>query len=683
MKRKFSFIVALIASVMFIAIGCSNASNITIVDDSNKGNFTENGMSLLTVKIGSFSNSRTILPDDWSDGKKELLGFKLTATDKGSTGATFTGKEITYEQIKNNDFSVEMQPANWDFVLTAYQLQDGGLTIDEARPVLEAKQSKDLTNGSQEVVFDLKPLSASTDSKLVASKGVGDVAIEVNFTQEANAIVYKVELDILNSDGTSINLGGDNSGNPVKVTKETTEIGERDPSASISTAMNYAFTASDAKSGIKAGDYTFVATFYDNGPKNDGNSPSVMAQYMSSLRVDGGNLSSDTINIPAGVFNSKPVNPKNLSVKTSYEPADENKVVISQGENASQNAATTIKDNKYNITFSWTDDSFNEQSFVLAYGNEFTVECVGGKAELIPGTGKNAIKAEVAAGQTGTMAADCTSVTLSIPMGTFLTASDVNIYAKNAFGTSEAGTKDGTVADSLGMFIVEYNLKTPNSGVTAKVKANQKTTTQPYFVQAFNYGESKELITGDSSKPVSVSATGYKFSNWHLKGQTDQIVTKTNFESKIENKNTEIEGTWLTSATIKVSYPSYANYKDLTSTDKGVDTTVIPYKAENITFTLPSAMDGTFTNVVFKIFSPSNKPVFNSKSDDLKSNTAKVTATIDNLNTDNLVWDIKTYFSSPTNPETAPEYGTYGVYISYNYNGAPVSGYYYVKIVNK
>ena len=262
MKKTLLFI-ALSLAVLFLFVSCENASGNGYIPNAL-------GNTKVTLVIDNHHTSRTILPDDWTDEKKEELSYHLVATNLMYTDEVIT-KDYVWADFTDGKLVLELAASRWSFELTASK---------NGEVIMSGFTVADLRNGEQTIIFDLKPVGIEN----------GTVDVTLTYTKPATNpdIVAKVTVGIYNDIADSeaeavvvdnpatINAAGTNTPN-VKLNKD-----------------------------VAPGKYYYIARFYN---AND----VLLMPYIEEVFVDPGNTSTKEITL-GDVINVPPAAPSELDV---------------------------------------------------------------------------------------------------------------------------------------------------------------------------------------------------------------------------------------------------------------------------------------------------------------------------------------------------------------------------------
>lgn len=262
MKKTLLFI-ALSLAVLFLFVSCENAAGNGYIPNAL-------GNTKVTLVIDNHHTSRTILPDDWTDEKKEELSYHLVATNLMYTDEVVE-KDYTWGDFTDGKLVLELAASRWSFELTASKA---------GKIILSGFTVADLRNGEQTIPFDLKPVGTEN----------GSVDVTLTYTKPATNpdIVTKVTVGLYNNiadaeaqavvvdNPATINNAGTNTPN-VKLTKD-----------------------------VAPGKYYYIARFY--------NAMDVLLMpYIEEVYVDPGNTSTKEITL-GDVINVPPAAPSELDV---------------------------------------------------------------------------------------------------------------------------------------------------------------------------------------------------------------------------------------------------------------------------------------------------------------------------------------------------------------------------------
>lgn len=495
MKKSNRFLTGIIALSAIILFSCNNFVGGKVFE-KGRGINADGKVTLSVAVDGMYTSaeipgvSRNIMPVSWDDTRKGNLTYVLTGSP---VGTPFAMTEVpatawTYDDIKDGKAKIDLDAVEWNLTLTAYQ----GYT-DAANPGVIALQSNpklvDLSTGATNVSFDLLPPSDT--------EATGDVNVKITFEMPSSFdhVIY------------GIYAGSFPTSDPVDsaVTSITPITAKVDAGLTEAGTGKYSFDfKTDDTNKVKAGKYSFNATFYT---KVDG-ADKVICFYSDSIQIDGGNLTSKTINISKEAFNAPAVNPTSLAVAYSYN---------NNGLNPVELTNSTV-DGKYLATFTWDDKSDNELGFELVI-TDVAESAADPTYEPAKYTAASTLKA-------GSLAASSTTATVELETGKEYSA---KIRAVNNFTTTSPVDSDYySTTERIFLFTVAYNLD------HGKIQKDASTSTADsivtYVVPCTPYTSSPvlpDLITkvADTVVYPYVFRTGYHFLKWYVNDPTETAYT--------------------------------------------------------------------------------------------------------------------------------------------------------------
>lgn len=261
--KKTLLLIALSLAILFLFVSCENAAGNGYIPNAL-------GNTKVTLVIDNHHTSRTILPDDWTDEKKEELSYHLVATNLMYTDEV-VDKDYTWGNFTDGKLVLELAASRWSFELTASKA---------GKKILSGFTVADLRNGEQTIPFDLKPVGTEN----------GSVDVTLTYTKPATNpdIVEKVTVGLYNNiadaeaqavvvdNPATINNAGTNTPN-VKLTKD-----------------------------VAPGKYYYIARFYNEMDV-------LLMPYIEEVYVDPGNTSTKEITL-GDVINVPPAAPSELDV---------------------------------------------------------------------------------------------------------------------------------------------------------------------------------------------------------------------------------------------------------------------------------------------------------------------------------------------------------------------------------
>lgn len=445
MMKKFSLLVSTILCALLLA-SCNMISNVGYVTGGKE-------KSTLTLSVASFIPSRTVLPNDWTEPRKEGLKYKLTGSKTANGSNEINGSNIfTWDQLKNGTAVIDLDPVMWYLVLTAYQFDSDGTLTEIA--LVSPQTTVDLTGGSTSQTFAL----AAVDS----TNATGDVEFTVTFPKPER--FAKVTYGLYTSSDFSAST----------LVTGATEVTTNDADLTVVNAAQNKYKISYSASGIKAAKENMwvKAAFYNDDNK-------CIGFFAEDVWVDGGNLSSKNFSLEDNFFNTDPDPVTNFAVSYSYNQNGLNPAEFEYEQNV---------ENKYFVTFTWDDNSNNETGFELIIDN---------------GTGMQ------------TLAIPASTESFAVPIDfTTGTVYSAKLRAVNSF--SKARNADGAnfaEIPEICLYTVTYNL---NNGIV-KTGNDSETTAgyESYVVPYVKSASAVALMTDDTSAFPYVYRTGYNFVEWN------------------------------------------------------------------------------------------------------------------------------------------------------------------------
>ena len=260
--KKTLLLIALSLAVLFLFVSCENAAGNGYIPNAL-------GNTKVTLVIDNHHTSRTILPDDWTDEKKEELSYHLVATNLMYTDEVVE-KDYTWGNFTDGKLVLELAASRWSFELTASKA---------GKIILSGFTVADLRNGEQTIPFDLKPVGTEN----------GSVDVTLTYTKPATNpdIVAKVTVGLYNNiaDAEAVEVD-----NPATINNAETNT----PNVKLT-------------KDVAPGKYYYIARFY--------NAKDVLLMpYIEEVYVDPGNTSTKEITLEDDVINNQPKDPSELDV---------------------------------------------------------------------------------------------------------------------------------------------------------------------------------------------------------------------------------------------------------------------------------------------------------------------------------------------------------------------------------
>lgn len=364
-------------------------------DESLTTNLTIEGLD------GSFSGARTLFPASF---EKDKLYYRLTGTmaESGKVLSDGTNNYIDFEADANGTASVNIAPAKWNLILTAYS--DAGRT----KEVLFGKQYIDLSNGGDTIKFTLKP-HGNENGTVIFGKDATDGKFEVSFNA-GTTLVAKYSIGLYDKD-TDIAITG------------TTDDVAVTPPASTGTIFK-------KWENVKQGEYNLKVIFYNNEDK-------IINRYDELVIVAGGTTSEKDEDLTIVDFLTKPEAPSNLVAELAAAAVTDPKT----------------KEENYNVVFTWNDNSSNEAGFALTL-TEIATDGTEVADSIYTKTYTTADYNEIRFTD-GNLSPNAKTATINLPTG--------HLFAASIKAVNETGDSDEVYATSATSFTssVTVNTETP------------------------------------------------------------------------------------------------------------------------------------------------------------------------------------------------------------------------------
>ena len=549
---------------MLIALGMLFASCQMETSDSSVSGYSAGSGSSnikgITIGIGSIDNSRTILPADWDEDTASKLTYVLTGGKTAGTDFTDKLATFSYDELKNNTATVNLEMVTWKLTLTGYITDTGSSDADETKPCLVAEDTFNFSTGLKSITFNLRPI---TDSEETDATGGINVSISWLTTQPK-----RIEFGIFTDDTTTEAI--------VKGTASTSYSESKTGEKFTGDSEAASHTENWSATGIPVGMYKFAAVFY-----NAETGGSVIGYYIDWLYVDGGNLSKATVNY-GDKFNTIPENPSWLAVETAFIPQP--------------GISSTTPSTEYYAKFHWNDRSNNETGFELVI-NDGTTDYVVNPTEL---AGSSLHSDYLLDGKTATSAtnnnleAGSTSVVLKLttekkytakvraindftpptnsPDAKFCKTLTRNGDGRNANFAPFVTTGTGETAKyEFGMFTVNYTL---NGGKVLPKEGGESTDgTITNYIVGYNYSsEEQNLMTASTLVYPHISNDGQLLADWDDGSDNHLSVTPANDITPMN-----LKAHWIgADVRVSVTFPSYANAKEVKiAAGQNIDNTVM------------------------------------------------------------------------------------------------------------
>ena len=261
--KKLFFLLACTMAILFVFLSCEDATGNGYVPNVL-------GNTQVTLLIADHHTSRTILPDDWDDTKKNELSYHLVATNLMYT-AEVIEKDYNWENFTDGKITLDLAASRWQFDLKASK---AGVEI------LSGIAVADLRNGPQTVTFNLKPVGDAD----------GRVNVKLTYTKPSDypEIVKKITVGLYDKESDfekTAKVGG-------------TEVTINEPTS------NTPYVLFDE--AIAPGKYYYIAGFYNEAG-------TLLMPYIEEVYVDPGNTSTKEIEL-GDIINTPPKSPTEFNV---------------------------------------------------------------------------------------------------------------------------------------------------------------------------------------------------------------------------------------------------------------------------------------------------------------------------------------------------------------------------------
>ena len=601
MKRILHFGGVLLALGMLLA-----SCNIGVGDGQVAGDSVRNTSNVegIVLKVNKIDNSRTILPADWTAETASKLTYVLKGKKTNESGSVYEPlKTFSYSELTGGTATVNLELTVWDLKLTGYITvnPDSNPEADELKPCLEKELTgENFSMGKKTVVFDLKPVE-TTDA-------TGSVNVSIVWLTDQPK---RLEFGIYGPNTLTDTIIGDKGrGNAIdSVETPSKKLNKIETGFSGTGTHTLNFTAED---NIKAGIYKFAAVFYDNDDTTTftGN---VIGYYIDYLYIDGGNLSEAKIQY-GDKFDTLPENPTWLAVETAYVPQ----------ELKSKNASVY---DWYYAKFHWNDVSTNETGFELVIteeGKEDDPYIVNPKEFAKTDFPLKADKwydgtTEVSFPTTDPNRIDAGSTWVVLKLDTEKKYT-AKIRAINGLTPEFAKAKptdfcenlnrngDGKGSDyapivgddkQFGMFSVNYEI---DKGSTVVTKSGTTGTDVTNYVVGFNYSsEQQDLMTDFILDIPHLENDTQLFDHWQKTKEDGSkeplpVIPEENID------NLKLEPVWKgTDVRVGVTFPSYADAKDVKIADKKNSDSTVEFKYSTTNNSISVTAGASLTTPEFEL----------------------------------------------------------------------------------
>ena len=261
--KKLFFVLACTMAILFVFLSCNDAAGNGYIPNAL-------GNTKVTLVIDNHHTSRTILPDDWTDEKKEELSYHLVATNLMYTDEEIT-KDYVWADFTDGKITLDLAASRWEFDLKASK--GGG-------EILSGIAVADLRNGPQTVIFNLKPVGTKN----------GNVNVKLTYTKPADYpdVIDHITVGLYDKESDF---------------EDDTEIVDN-PATILNAGTDTPHVLFDKS--VAPGKYYYIARFYTEDDV-------LLMPYIEEVYVDPGNTSTKEI-VLGDVINTPPKAPTEFEV---------------------------------------------------------------------------------------------------------------------------------------------------------------------------------------------------------------------------------------------------------------------------------------------------------------------------------------------------------------------------------
>ncbi len=340
-KRGFtSIFFVLVLVILSVCLVSCEISGIPILGDKPKE--VKPGEIPIRVKIDddNFPSYRTIVPEAWTQTKKESLTFKL---ENVTSSPHTTIDTYSWSQLKTNGSAmVVLNEGTYMLKMTA--------TNSDGKIVLYSKNTQVIVGTTSYIDFVMYPQRENTTSAQASARGKVDIDVIYH-----NPEIHAGSALVLGVKGSLTPYAHGSSGAVGVVTSLTAST------ASNNSGDDRVDTSNFKSDNVVAGVYTFKAELYNTANTAAFNPSNLITTISSVVIVDPMLTSHSSIICPLDL-DSAPFAPKNF--KVTYQPP-------ASGDD-------------YAVKFTWEDTSVNEDNFVITiiHGTDETeIELPAGSEE--------------------------------------------------------------------------------------------------------------------------------------------------------------------------------------------------------------------------------------------------------------------------------------------------------------
>ena len=548
--KKLFFLLACTMAILFVFLSCEDATGNGYVPNVL-------GNTQVTLLIANHHTSRTILPDDWDDTKKNELSYHLVATNLMYT-AEVIDEYYTWENFTDGKITLDLAASRWEFVMTVSPKDP-----EDSTDILSGIAVADLRNGPQTVTFNLKPVGDAD----------GRVNVKLTYTKPADYpdIVDHITVGIYN--------------------KESDFEGDAEVVNNTPTILNADTNTPQVlfEETVKPGKYYYIARFYNDDDV-------LLMPYIEEVYVDPGNTSTKEIEL-GDVINTPPKSPTEFNV--TYL----------------SNTLGTVQ-----VEFKWRDNAINETGFVLEvqeYSDPATP--VGDPVIYDENSNLDEIDEYIDGNLIARATSSAPTFTINLKTGTLYKAriKAVNEFGESDYCDYENADSENFI--NLAVIAMHLNggtVKTPETGAEISPEVFYGLAKLPLpanyasnELYSFTYSVSKTYPLPKSFEEDNsnyIKKDGFTFGGWyHLiengatnAGQLDYPIKEeepdtaiTEYETR-SYQNDTIYALWKAEATIEVIFPSYEDDPNLLVTPAGEVFYSDVEVGEEIVFTGPETVNG-------------------------------------------------------------------------------------------
>ena len=526
--KKLFFVLACTMAILFVFLSCNDAAGNGYIPNAL-------GETQVTLVIADHHTSRTILPDDWDDTKKDELSYHLVATNLMYT-AEVIEKDYTWADFTDGKITLDLAASRWEFDLKASK---GGVEI------LSGIAVADLRNGPQTVTFNLKPVGDAD----------GRVNVKLTYTKPSDypEIVKKITVGLYDKESDfekTAKVGG-------------TEVTINEPTS------NTPYVLFDE--AIAPGKYYYIAGFYNEAG-------TLLMPYIEEVYVDPGNTSTKEI-VLEDVINTPPKSPTEFNVTYLSNTLGTVQVEFKWRDNAINETGFVLEVDEYSDPATLVETVTYDENSNLDEIDEYIDGNLIARADSSAPTFTINLK-------TGTLYKARIKAVNEFGESDYKTvdADAPSIYCDYKNADSEDFINLAVIA----MHLNGGTVKTPETGAEISPEVFYGLAKQPLAdnyattdIYSFTYSVSKTYPLPkkqDEDPDNYIKRDGFTFMGWyHLiengeddAGQMDYLGNTAITEyAKKTYENDSIYALWNATATIEVFFPEYTDDTNLLVTPDG------------------------------------------------------------------------------------------------------------------